>query len=194
MALRYDATKQALYQLEMYYCIDQYDASLTSTCKFTLLLSHTLHILHLQCTGCMSGFTDAFYKKMHEFYIAGDRTVDKPPPYVITGESCPIWFKPCEVWEVRGADLTLSPVHAAAKGRVSSDRGIALRFPRFIGIRIDKAVEDATSAGQIADMFNGQAVRQLQQQQHGDGSSAAAAAAAAAAAVGGDDVDDDEYL
>jgi DNA ligase 1 len=140
----------------------------------------------------MSGFTDAFYKKMHEFYIAGDRTLDKPPPYVITGESCPIWFKPCEVWEVRGADLTLSPVHAAAKGRVSSDRGIALRFPRFIGVRSDKAVEDATSAGQIADMFNGQAVRQLQQQQQHGGSSEAAAAAAAA--VVADDVDDDEYL
>jgi DNA ligase 1 len=142
----------------------------------------------------MSGFTDAFYKKMHEFYIAGARTVDKPPPYVITGESCPIWFKPCEVWEVRGADLTLSPVHAAAKGRVSSDRGIALRFPRFIGVRSDKAVEDATSAGQIADMFNGQAVRQLQQQQQQGGGGISEAAAAAAVAVVADDVDDDEFL
>jgi DNA ligase 1 len=154
-----------------------------------MLLLYTPYTLH--CAGCMSGFTDAFYKKMHEYYIAGERTLDKPPPYVTTGESCPIWFKPCEVWEVRGADLTLSPVHAAAKGRVASDRGIALRFPRFIGVRSDKAVEDATSAGQIADMFNGQAVRQ---QQSSGGSSEAAAAAAAAVALGADDVDDDEYL
>jgi ATP-dependent DNA ligase len=140
-----------------------------------MLLLYTPYTLH--CAGCMSGFTDAFYKKMHEYYIAGERTLDKPPPYVTTGESCPIWFKPCEVWEVRGADLTLSPVHAAAKGRVASDRGIALRFPRFIGVRSDKAVEDA-----------------VRQQQSSGGSSEAAAAAAAAVALGADDVDDDEYL
>jgi ATP-dependent DNA ligase len=50
-----------------------------------------------------------------------------------------------QVWELRGADLTLSPVHRGAVGRIpGSDRGVALRFPRFIRVRDDKAVEDAS--------------------------------------------------
>eukprot|EP00967_Tisochrysis_lutea_P003508 scaffold4182_cov27-Tisochrysis_lutea.AAC.1 len=53
--------------------------------------------------------------------------------------------------QVRGADLTLSPVHAAARGLVpDTDRGIALRFPRFIKVRDDKAVEQATGPDQLA--------------------------------------------
>jgi DNA ligase-1 len=50
-----------------------------------------------------------------------------------------------QVWELRGADLTLSPVHRGAVGRIpGSDRGVALRFPRFIRVREDKSVEDAS--------------------------------------------------
>lgn len=49
-------------------------------------------------------------------------------PYIITDESPNVWFEPKEVWEIRGADLTISPVHKAAVGLIHPDRGISLRY------------------------------------------------------------------
>ena len=48
-------------------------------------------------------------------------------PYIRTDESPNVWFEPREVWEIRGADLTISPVHKAAVGLIHPDRGISLR-------------------------------------------------------------------
>lgn len=89
-----------------------------------------------------------------------------------------VWFEPSEseVWEVAAADLSISPVHMAAVGKVSEDKGIALRFPRFLRRRArdDKGPEQATNADQIADMYRNQGVIK------------------GAAGGGGDDMDDDE--
>lgn len=43
-------------------------------------------------------------------------------------------------------------------GLVSDERGISIRFPRFIKVRDpeDKGVEDATSASQLADLYRNQ--------------------------------------
>jgi hypothetical protein len=79
---------------------------------------------------------------------------------VETGESCQYWFKPCEVWEIRAADITISPVHTAGQGLVHPTRGMSLRFPRFVRKRTDKRVEHATTAQQLAAVFNAQAQRQ----------------------------------
>ncbi|KAK9066931.1 hypothetical protein SSX86_014255 [Deinandra increscens subsp. villosa] len=103
----------------------------------------------------MSGFSDAFYIEMKEFFrdekILGKK--DKPM-YYQTGEEPDMWFSPEVVWEIRGADFTVSPVHHAAMGLVHPTRGISVRFPRFIRSRSDKKPSDSSTATDIAEMFH----------------------------------------
>lgn len=107
---------------------------------------------------CMSGFSDLFYKEMVAHYSEGsDNCSGKPLWETNTGGFRPdVYFRPHEVWEIRGADITLSPVSLAASGLCSSSRGLSLRFPRFIKIREDKSPEQASTTDFLAQIWKDQ--------------------------------------
>jgi DNA ligase-1 len=54
---------------------------------------------------------------------------------------------------VRFADVTLSPVYTAAMGLVSEERGLSMRFPRFIRLREDKGIDEASTSRELARMW-----------------------------------------
>ena len=102
-----------------------------------------------------SGFTDADLAQLP--VLLQPNIVDKKPVRVISELEPDYWVEPKLVMEVIGAELTLSPVHTAArdlvKQKIGKDAGIAIRFPRFIRWRMDKRPEDATTPKELLEMY-----------------------------------------
>ncbi|KAG8343950.1 putative DNA ligase I [Trypanosoma vivax] len=86
--------------------------------------------------------------------------LEEQPRYYRTEDKADVWLQASQVWEVRAADLSISPAHFAAYGLVDPSKGIALRFPRFVRVREDKQAHEATSALQVAEMYNVQSLAQ----------------------------------
>jgi DNA ligase 1 len=109
-------------------------------------------------TKCISGFTDKFYKENKEKYSEdGENTRPQKPSYVEYSAGYPdVWFEPQEVWEMAFADITLSPVYTAAIGLVSEERGLSMRFPRFLKVRDDKSIEEASTSEFLAGLYRKQ--------------------------------------
>jgi len=105
-----------------------------------------------------TGFDDAALDEMPK-RLAKYET-DARPSGVETGLTPDRWIRPALVLEVRGAELTLSPIHRAAFGSVRPEAGLALRFPRFTGrYRDDRGPTDATTSAELLKMYRSQ-VRQ----------------------------------
>ena len=110
-------------------------------------------------TKCISGFTDKFYQANKEKYSEdGDNTIDRPG-YVEYDGYPDVWFEPQEVWEMAFADITLSPTYTAAIGLVSEERGLSLRFPRFLKVREDKSIDEASTSDFLASLWRKQEAR-----------------------------------
>lgn len=100
-----------------------------------------------------TGFSEAMLEERSASLRS--KVIPKPKTYYRYSDtiSPDVWFEPSEVWEVKAADLTISPVHRAAVGTVDPDKGISLRFPRLVRVREDKAPEQASSSDLIAEMY-----------------------------------------
>ncbi|EWZ34965.1 DNA ligase 1 [Fusarium oxysporum f. sp. radicis-lycopersici 26381] len=108
-----------------------------------------------------TGFSEQVLEDLHT--QLSEITIDRPKPFYSHssgGQHQPdVWFEPRYVWEVKTADLTLSPRYkAGAKEGVdpSGNKGISLRFPRFIRVRDDKKADAATTSRQVAEMYRKQ--------------------------------------
>ncbi|KAK6442994.1 hypothetical protein LTR95_000707 [Oleoguttula sp. CCFEE 5521] len=113
-------------------------------------------------TKCISGFTDAFYKENKLKYSEeGENTMpgSSRPTYIEYGGQPTVWFQPQEVWEMAFADITLSPTYTAALGLVSQERGLSMRFPRFLKVREDKSIEEASTSEFLASLYRKQEAR-----------------------------------
>uniref|UniRef100_A0A182QZI6 DNA ligase 1 n=1 Tax=Anopheles farauti TaxID=69004 RepID=A0A182QZI6_9DIPT len=114
-----------------------------------------------------TGFSDEDLQQHTEFFRS--HVIPHAKPYyrheanVVPDD----WFEPVQVWEVLCADLSLSPVHRAGIGIIDPEKGISLRFPRFIRVRDDKGATDATNARQVSEMYLNQ--DQIKNQASGGG-------------------------
>ncbi|KAE8352250.1 hypothetical protein BDV28DRAFT_135489 [Aspergillus coremiiformis] len=109
-----------------------------------------------------TGFSEANLEELHK--ELSPLVIDRPKPFythsTIPKDQPDVWFEPRLVWEVKTADLTLSPRYQAAAdefvGTTGGGKGVSLRFPRFIKQREDKKPEEATTTKQVAEMYRKQ--------------------------------------
>ncbi|KAJ9320819.1 hypothetical protein DTO027B5_5324 [Paecilomyces variotii] len=109
-----------------------------------------------------TGFSEALLEELHK--ELSPLVIDRPKPFYshsnVPKDQPDVWFEPRLVWEVKAADLTLSPRYKAAAdevmGTTGGGKGISLRFPRYIKARDDKKPEQATTTRAVAEMYQKQ--------------------------------------
>lgn len=107
-------------------------------------------------TGFSEALLEELYTELKEI------TIDKPKPFYTHSrgpkDQPDVWFEPRFVWEVKTADLTLSPRYKAGADALmdATGKGVSLRFPRFIKKRDDKKPDEATPARLVVEMYRKQ--------------------------------------
>ncbi|MFP4401043.1 MAG: DNA ligase, partial [Candidatus Woesearchaeota archaeon] len=99
-----------------------------------------------------SGYTDKDFRDIMD-ELETHKTDKQLNDVVVEKEMQPDeYYEPKIVIEVVGAEITESPLHTAGKSRLNKEKGLALRFPRFIRIRPDKKPKQATSVNEVIKM------------------------------------------
>lgn len=80
---------------------------------------------------------------------------EKPVNVVCMPDLYPdVWVLPEIVCAVKADEITQSPLHAA--GKTEHTQGLALRFPRFMGYRVDKTPTEATTVHEVKRLWHDQ--------------------------------------
>ncbi|KEF52198.1 DNA ligase 1 [Exophiala aquamarina CBS 119918] len=107
-----------------------------------------------------TGFSEVDLVDLHK--ELSEHLIEGPKPFyshsTVKNDQPDVWFDARCVFEVKTADLTLSPRYRAAIDQMGGKNGISLRFPRFIQRRDDKKPEDATTTSAVAEMYHKQEV------------------------------------
>jgi DNA ligase-1 len=105
-----------------------------------------------------TGFSDEALASLPK--TLAEYRLDHPHPRLDSKMVADFWFVPAKVMEVRGAELTLSPMHTCGWDLIRKGSGLAVRFPRFTGKwRDDKGPEDATTVKELTEMYQSQLKR-----------------------------------
>eukprot|EP00834_Sanchytrium_tribonematis_P005824 NODE_381_length_8377_cov_0.385238.p1 type:complete len:657 gc:universal NODE_381_length_8377_cov_0.385238:3506-5476(+) len=102
-----------------------------------------------------TGFKDNMLEKLTQEFKP--LVISGPKPFYNCELKPDVWLEAVKVFEIQAADFTLSPVHSAAARLMEQNKGISLRFPRFIRERDDKTPENCTSPHQLVDLYESQA-------------------------------------
>jgi DNA ligase-1 len=101
-----------------------------------------------------TGFSDEMLEKMTAELAA--QIIPERHARVESTMKADFWLVPSVVYEVLGAEITLSPIHTAGFGKIRTCSGLAIRFPRLRQVRTDKGPEDATTVLELIGMYERQ--------------------------------------
>jgi len=102
-----------------------------------------------------TGFTDENLDQLYQ--ILSDKVTIKRNPRIDSEMEADVWFEPELVIEIVASEITLSPIHKAARNAIRKEAGLAMRFPKFTGkIRMEKFAEDASTNEEVITLYRGQ--------------------------------------
>ncbi|KAI1971411.1 ATP-dependent DNA ligase Cdc17 [Ophidiomyces ophidiicola] len=112
-----------------------------------------------------TGFSEAVLDEAHQ--TLSPLVISEPKPFyshsAVPKDQPDVWFEPRLVWEVKAADLTISPRYRCASDEImgtagtgADGKGVSLRFPRYIKAREDKKPEQASTTKMVAEMYRRQ--------------------------------------
>jgi len=109
--------------------------------------------LFVTVTKIGTGLSDEQWRSIRE--RTQGLEVDHRPARVSSLIEPSVWVEPQLVLEILADEITRSPIHTA--GKVGTEPGYALRFPRLISFReADKKPEDATTVHELIELYESQ--------------------------------------